>query len=83
MNAQSIISEIEGWVAGSSYEQWTVGVTDEPGRRREDHGGPTKTPQWREWDAYTENDARYVERHFLRLGMRGGPGRADYVYVFQ
>ena len=64
------------------YPTWTIGVTDDPDRRRVEHGSP---PTWRQWDANTEQEARSVEAHFIARGMKGGaggPGRAAYVYVF-
>lgn len=85
MNYQSIITEIEGLAYGQ-YPQWTIGVTDNPSQRRADHDRDGKhTRRWRQWDANSEDEARLVERHFIGLGMQGGtggPGRADYVYIF-
>lgn len=66
----------------TDYTIWTIGVTDDPSRRRAEHGNPT---HWHQWDADTEQAARNVEAHFLAKGMKGGPGglgRADYVYIF-
>ena len=64
------------------YSNWTIGITDDPDRRRVEHGNP---PTWRQWDADTEQEARNVEAHFIARGMKpgvSGPGRAGYVYVF-
>lgn len=64
------------------YPAWTIGVTDDPARRRREHGNPS---MWYQWDADTETVARNVESYFLAKGMEGGgggPGRADYVYLF-
>ncbi len=64
-----------------TYSVWTIGVTDNPARRRGEHGNPNT---WRHWDADTETAARNVETYFLAKGMKGGgggPGRADYVYI--
>ena len=66
----------------SSCSNWTIGVTDNPSRRRSEHSDP---PGWRHWDADTEQAARNVESYFIGKGMKGsggGPGRADYVYIF-
>lgn len=65
-----------------SYSNWTIGVTDDPTRRRSEHGNPSI---WHQWDADTETVARNVEKYFLDKGMKGGSGgsgRADYVYIF-
>lgn len=88
MNAQGIADAIVQLVkhSGHSYEKWTVGVTDNPAQRCSDHKQSGRDVSWwHQWNANSEQDARTVERHFLDQGMRGGaggPGRADYVYVF-
>ena len=77
----AIKSAIEG-IVGGKYSLWTIGVTDDPVRRRSEHGNPNN---WHQWNADTETDARNVERYFLDKGMKGGTGgigRADYVYIF-
>lgn len=66
----------------SSYSNWTIGVTDDPNRRKGEHGNPN---HWHQWNADTEQAARNVESYFLAKHMKGGgggPGRADYVYIF-
>ncbi len=71
---------IEGFV--TTYSLWTIGVTDDPVRRKSEHGNPK---HWHQWDADTETAARNVERYFLAKGMKGGTGGtggADYVYIF-
>lgn len=89
MSSQAtIIAAIDSLVANRNrpYETWTIGVTDSPDRRRDEHRNSGKDTQWwRHWNADTEMDARAVEQHFLNKRMQGGtggPGRADYVYVF-
>ena len=84
----AIIAAIDSLVANRSspYGTWTIGVTDDPDRRRSEHKNRGEDMQWwHRWDADTEMDARAVEQHFLSKGMQGGPGgqgQADYVYVF-
>lgn len=76
-----IKSAIEGLVGGN-YSIWTIGVTDDPARRKTEHGNPQ---HWHQWNADTEIAARNVEKYFLDKGMKGAPGgagRADYVYIF-
>jgi len=66
----------------SVYSAWTIGVTDDPDRRRGEHGNPSI---WYQWDADSEQVARNVESYFLDKGMKGGGGGgggADYVYIF-
>lgn len=82
-SAQEIISAIEGVVTAFQYSSWTIGVTDLPPDRRSQHGHPA---EWYDWNANTEEIARGVEAYFIGKGMKGGvggPGRADYVYIFQ
>lgn len=77
----TIKQEIES-IVGGNYSIWTIGVTDNPTRRRQEHGNPS---YWRHWNADTEQAARNVETYFLAKGMKGGSGgagRADYVYIF-
>jgi hypothetical protein len=64
------------------YSVWTIGVTDDPDRRREEHDNPAV---WYQWDADSEQVARNVEAYFIDKGMKGGSGGgggADYVYIF-
>jgi len=64
------------------YSAWTIGVTDDPARRRREHDNPKV---WYDWDADTEQVARNVEAYFVGKGMKGdtgGGGSADYVYIF-
>ncbi len=66
----------------TTYSAWTIGVTDDPVRRKGEHGNPQ---YWHQWDADTETAARNVEKYFLDKGMKGGGGglgRADFVYIF-
>ena len=64
------------------YSLWTIGVTDDPNRRKTEHGNPQ---HWMQWKADSETAARNVEKYFLGKGMKGGGGgggTADYVYIF-
>ncbi len=66
----------------SNYSAWTIGVTDDPARRKEEHGNPNP---WHQWNADSEEAARNLESYFLDKGMKGGSGgkgSADYVYIF-
>ena len=82
MASESEIKSAIERIVGGRYSVWTIGVTDDPARRKREHGDPLT---WYQWNANTETAARSVERYFLDKGMRGsagGPGRADYVYIF-
>ncbi len=76
-----IISEIKSEVL--YYPSWTIGVTDNPERRKQEHGNPVR---WYYWDAITETTARRIEKHFLdKEGMKGYVGGGispNYVYIF-
>ena len=76
----TIIAAIENFV--SNYSYWTIGVTDDPNRRKTQHDNPSP---WYQWNADSETVARDVEAYFLQKGMKGdtgGGGNADYVYIF-
>ena len=45
-------------VASKNYKVWTIGITDNPNRRKGEHGNPTT---WLQWRADTETIARNVE----------------------
>ena len=80
MNKSEIIEAIENFV--SNYLDWTIGITDDPERRRSRHGNPM---YWHDWKADTETIARNVEKHFLDKSMTGGGGGGDhpnFVYIF-
>jgi hypothetical protein len=83
MNSDAIKRAIERHVTPSlPYSVWTVGITNDPERRRGEHGNPSV---WYYWEADSERIAREVEEHFLEKGMNGG-GRGGitptYVYIF-
>jgi len=80
MNESEIKKAIEGHV--STYSVWTIGITDDPERRKGEHGNPAV---WYEWKADSEDIARNVEKYFIDKGMQGGGGGGDhpnYVYIF-
>jgi hypothetical protein len=75
-----IISEIERAVVTYSY--WTIGITADPERRKQEHNNPSF---WRHWDAESESSARSIEKYFLDKGMKGDTGGGTYphyVYIF-
>jgi len=80
MRESEIIEAIEKSVR--YYSVWTIGVTDDPKRRRGEHSNPE---YWYDWKADTETIARNVEKHFLDKGMKGATGGGEYptyVYIF-
>ena len=85
MQKSQIISEIEAIVKSTTSEKysiWTIGVTDNTSDRKSQHGDPK---HWKQWATDSERDGRDIEEYFLDKKMKGGtggPGTADYVYIF-
>ena len=82
MTEAELIHAIELARGGMGYEAWTIGITDDPGRRKAEHGNPVG---WRSWQADSGLTARQVERGFRDKGMKGSPGGGTtptYVYIF-
>ncbi len=82
MTERALIYAIEAAKGRLGYAAWTIGITDDPSRRRAEHGNPAS---WRSWQAESELTARRVERECRDKGMRGSPGGGSasiYVYIF-
>lgn len=82
MNEREIKIAIERVRGNTRYSSWTIGITDNPGQRKSQHGNPK---HWHQWRADTEAMARKVEKHFTEKGMKGeiGGGKSpNYVYIF-
>jgi len=86
MQESEIIAAIQAKVGSTRYGIWTIGITDDPQRRRTEHENNREdTKHWSDWKADTEAIARTVEQYFLDKGMKGGTGGGEhptYVYVF-
>jgi hypothetical protein len=89
MNESEIERAIENRVMTArtkDYKIWTVGITDDPTRRKGEHETTGENIEyWLDWKADTETIARTVESYFLAKGMKGGAGggeRPTYVYIF-
>jgi hypothetical protein len=85
MNASQIVAAIEQRVASAKdkrYSIWTIGITADPERRKNEHGNPK---YWMQWQADSEGIARDIEKYFLDKGMKGDTGGGEnptYVYIF-
>ena len=82
MNEADLIAAIKQKVGSVPYSYWTIGITDDPERRKGEHDNPRF---WQHWKADGESIARNVEKYFLDGGMKGGTGGGEnptYVYVF-
>ena len=82
LSREEIIENIEQIVTGD-YTSWTIGLTEDPDRRKEEHKNPA---MWYQWQADSQLDAKYIEMYFQGKGMWGFPAEGDnptYVYIFQ
>jgi len=74
---EQIIRDVEGHVqkCGGPYSKWYAGIATDPDQRLfTDHNVNRKTDAWIFRKAKSEQDARYIEKYFLRKGMKGGTG---------
>lgn len=88
MKKLEIITAIDKRISNSKkvdYEIWTIGITNNPERRKGEHGKEHNVKYWRDWKADSENDAREIENHFQDKRVKGGGGGGEnptYVYIF-
>lgn len=91
MTKTDIINEITNYINSSCpnntpYSQLYIGIaTDAEDRVFKDHCVDKDKDVWIICPSDTEQIARDVEKHFLNLGMDGGPGGGNdiqYVYCF-
>ena len=77
---QSVISDIESYVArvDRAYSRWYIGIASDPRQRLfNDHAVDEKSGAWILRGCASSAAARDVENHFVRRGMKGGPGGGD------
>ncbi|MBI4931955.1 MAG: hypothetical protein HY841_14435 [Bacteroidetes bacterium] len=89
MTKQQIIKSIESHIRRKSflkyfwgYENWYIGVTKTPNKRKQAHRHPEK---WRAWKTSNAVIARAIEKYFLAKKMKGGGGGGTntiWVYVY-
>lgn len=72
--------------SGRYYRFWTIGITQDPAARKEQHGNPR---YWHEWLTGPLDSAREVEDYFINeKHMKGGPGgkldedEPSWIYIF-
>ena len=87
MEKSQIISEIEKRVSRvkPDYTLWTIGITDTPKSRKDQHYDNHKNVrEWADWSTNSESDGRAIEEYFLDKGMKGDAegGSIKYVYIF-
>ena len=87
MTKQDIIDAIELRVQRTGYSAWYIGITNDPERRKTEHGAKEDVQYWKQWQAGVE-DARAIEEFFHAKGMKGDGGggstedKPDWVYIF-
>lgn len=78
---ETIINEIDAHLSRSGrryYSDFYIGITKDVGQRLfGDHNVSKDNSWWIYRTAETNEIARAVEKHYLDLGMRGGPGGGD------
>ena len=86
MSESDLKAAIERKRGTTSYDIWTIGITNDPERRKNEHKNEGRSvTHWSHWKANSETIARNVEKYFLDKGMKGGGGGGEnprYVYVF-
>ena len=85
MSESELKAEIEEYRKKYTYASWTIGITNDPKRRKEEHKNDGKSVGlWKDWKANSEQIARNVEKYFQDKGMKGGGGgdNPTFVYVF-
>jgi len=88
MTKQTIINAIEK-IISKSYSSWTVGISNDPDRRKQEHiNDGDDVTYWREWLSDSLSDAQEIEKHFIDKGCKGGTGgnlsayKKTYVYIY-
>lgn len=91
MTYNEIIAAIDGHLGKSSkqyYSNFYVGISDDIDERLHGFHKVPKQGRWFRWcPVDTVDIASNVEKHYLALGMDGGPGGGDddtfYVYCYE
>jgi hypothetical protein len=87
MNKKELIDAIVKKRGRKSHGVWTIGITNDPKRRKKEHENDGKDiTNWKDWLADSSKTAREVESYFVEKGMKGGTREPvetpTYVYVF-
>jgi hypothetical protein len=86
VTGKTIIAAIEQWITQHYYGAWTVGVTDDPARRKKELRTEGRDlALWQIREADSEESARRVEKHFLDRGCKQGLGDGEnptHVYIY-
>lgn len=89
MRKETIIKQIDDRVQSAKtkkYSLWYCGITADPDTRKEQHeNAGENVKHWKHWQADSEQDARDIEDHFHKKGMKGEGGggkNPTWVYIF-
>lgn len=78
---ETIVTEMQEHLARSGkkyYSDFYIGITNDVERRMfQEHNVPKDKNWWIYRTAQSAEEARKVEAHFLKLGMRGDKGGGD------
>ena len=83
-----LISLIKSRVGTSGNSSWTIGITNRPYSRKDEHSADHNVKYWRIWEAHGLTTAQLVESYFINLDMKGGTDghttndEKVYVYIF-
>lgn len=70
-------------ITEGNYKDWYIGITNDPERRRGEHGDP---PTWRVWNVGRKIYANEIEEYFTDRDMKGGRGGSEnptHVYIYR
>ncbi len=73
LSKQQLNTQIEHQIHVPSM--WTIGVTDNPKKSRQEHGSPVI---WHVWEAKSEKVARKVEKEWLDKHCKSGAKVGDH-----
>lgn len=90
-DVRTIINKIDNHLkvgGGQFYQDFYVGITNDPERRLfKEHKVLKDNAWWIYSKADTSDIAKEVEKHYLELGLRGGTGGGDndatFVYCYR
>ena len=70
-------------ITEGDYKEWRIGITNDPGRRKGEHGDP---PTWRVWHVKRKVYAYEIEKYFTDRDMEGDSGGSEnptHVYIYR
>ncbi len=80
--SRQLIEKIHEITEGN-YKEWYIGITNDPDRRKGEHGDPHT---WRVWNVGRKIYADEIEKYFTDRYMEGGRGGSEnptHVYIYR